>query len=335
MNPIEPIAAALQRAQRILVASHRSPEGDALGSSIALTLGLRSLGKQVTAFNADPVPRSLCFLPRLDVLQRSYAPSYDAVVFCDCAEPERVSAGIVAAVQAPVWIVIDHHCTAVSFGTHCWQDAQAPATSELVLHLLRALGVALTRDMAVCLYTGLLVDTGSFRFSNATERAFRAAADLVAAGAGSSEIATALYENQPLARLKLLRAALGTLEQALDGRLVWITVDRTMLESVGATLEDIEGLVNYPRSLAGCDVAAQFTHLVPGNVRVSLRTSRSHVDVELVARRFGGGGHKHAAGFSLACGLADAKRLVIEAVASMLGEKDPWTESYSSTSPQA
>jgi phosphoesterase RecJ-like protein len=322
-NSLAEIAAAIAASSRIMVTTHRSPDGDGLGAALALARGIRSLGKDSFVYNADPFPKQLRFFPLQELLVADLpAQPVDAVVMCDCAEPERVHPELTERVQAEHWIVLDHHATERLFGTLHHNDEAAPATCEIVLALLKELGAAVTHEMAVCLYAGLAVDTGTFRFSNATARAFRAATELVSAGVDASRVAHYLFEEQPVAKLKLTARALDTLEISLDGRLATLTVDEAMLQSCGAGRQDMDGLVNFPRALAGCAVAA-LLFAEGESTRISLRTSLNEVDVEQVARRFGGGGHQHASGCSIEAPVKSAKAQLEEAVARMLAEKLP------------
>ena len=320
------MAARLRGCRRVFVAGHRSPEGDALGASLGLVLALEKLSIEATLFNADPCPPGLRFLPRVeDRLTRELSPAtrYDVAVLCDCADPQRVADNLLETINAPVWMVLDHHRTESRFEALGHNDPAAPATCELVLQLLGHLGVEVDADIAACLYTGLAVDTGNFRFSNSTVRAFEAAAGLVRAGADAPAIAHQLFEELPASRLRLLGSALQTLEVSQDGRIASLTIDAEMLRQNGATVDDMDGLVHYPRALAGCAAAILYYISGDGAVRVSLRTSLEPVDVEAVARAFGGGGHQHAAGCTLQTDFDEAKRLVEAEVEKMLRRRLP------------
>lgn len=319
-NSLDEVARALQAARSVLVTTHRSPDGDGLGAGLALTRALLKRGARAVHYNLDPCPEALRFLPGSgDIVAALPAEALDAAVIVDCSEPERVAPDLAAQLKPRTWIVIDHHATEAPFGDLRHNDPDAPASAEIVLRLIERLGVALDADMAACLYAGLAVDTGNFRFSNAGVRAFAAAAELAAAGADAPRIAHLLFEEQPVSKLKLTAAALGTLDLALGGALATLTVDEPMLLAAGATLADLDGLVNFPRGLRGCRVAA--VYLVQGEeVRISLRTSVDAVDVERVARGFGGGGHKHAAGCTYHGSLGAAREALAAAVARMLAE---------------
>lgn len=315
---LERIARALSAARRVVLTTHRSPDGDGLGACLGLALGLAKLGKDAVVFNADPCPPALRFLPGAGRITNELPATADAAAVLDCAEPERVADGLTARLTARDWIVLDHHATEREFANLTHNDPAAPASAELVLRLLKLLGVPLDAEIATCLYAGLAVDTGTFRFSNATPRAFAAAAELTAAGADAPAIAHALFEEQPVAKLRLTAAALATLAVSLGGKLCTLAVDDAMLGAAGAGPEHLDGLVNFPRALRGCAVAALYYTGADGVVRVSLRTSVDAVDVESVARAFGGGGHKHAAGCSLAGPLPAAAAQLAGEVERML-----------------
>ena len=324
-SKLSDIAAALAAAKTVLITTHRSPDGDGIGAGMGLLLALEKLGKRASFYNADPVPPSLGFLPFLDRVtdQLGDFSTPDVVVICDCSEPERVASDFLERVKAPVWIVLDHHRTERVFGNYHHNDAAAPSSSELVLRVLDLLNAPIDKDIADCLYTGLAVDTGNFRFSNATERAFLAAARLVGAGTDASYVAHRLFEEQPIEKLRLTSLALDTLELFLGNRLALLSLTQAMLDKAGATPDEMDGLVNFPRSLAGCSVAALLFDPGAGPIRVSLRTSLEPVDVERVARAFGGGGHQHAAGCSIDASLEQAKRLLAAEAEKMLSEINP------------
>lgn len=315
---LERIAAVLAAARTVVLTTHRSPDGDGLGACLGLAQGLDKLGKEVTVFNADACPAALAFLPGAGRLTDRLPAAADAAVVFDCAEPERVADGLTARLAARDWIVLDHHATERDFTPLTHNDPDAPASAELALRVLKLLGAPLDAPTATCLYAGLAVDTGTFRFSNATARAFAAAAELTAAGANASEVAHFLFEEQPPAKLKLTAAVLATLEVALAGKLCTLAADDAMLAATGAGPAELDGLVNYPRALAGCAVAALYFTGADGVVRVSLRTSIDAVDVESVARVFGGGGHKHAAGCSMPGPLPQARVRLAAEVERML-----------------
>ncbi len=308
--------ARLRRAKRVLVTSHSAPDGDAVGSELGFAEFARALGVETVIVNRDPHPASLDFLPGLETIRvqrelpAGFEREFDLVATLECPDLDRPAfAGLD---RLPI-LNVDHHLENALYGEVNVVDEDAPAVGEMVLAMAGAAGVAVTPSMATNLYAALVTDTGDFRYSNATPRAFEAAGRLVAAGARPAEIAEALWEQNPARVVRLTAAVLSTLELLADGRLAVITCDRAMLEATGAQPEDTENLINIPRAIQGVRVAVFLKALRDGAVRVSLR-SRGDLDVQGVARRFGGGGHRNAAGCTLPGSLPDARRTLLDAV---------------------
>ena len=304
----------LRRARRVLVTSHRAPDGDALGSALGLAELLGLLGVEARVVNRDPHPASLGFLPGLDrvevveTLPEGYDREFDLAVVLECPGLDRPG---LAGLEALPLVNIDHHLSNDAYGEVNWIDETAPAVGEMVLRLVQAAGVPFSAGLATNLYTALVTDTGDFRYANTTSRAFTAATTLVLAGAQPHRIADALWEHVPARVIRLTAAALGTLELLAGGRLAVIWCDGEMLERTGALPGDTENLVNYPRSIDGVEVAALLKGFAADTVRVSLR-SRGRVDVRLVASAFGGGGHREAAGCTIPMPLTEARRALLE-----------------------
>ncbi|MDD5563603.1 MAG: bifunctional oligoribonuclease/PAP phosphatase NrnA [Thermoanaerobaculaceae bacterium] len=307
--------ARLRRASRVLVTSHAAPDGDALGSELGFAELARALGIAATIVNRDPHPASLAFLPGLETIRVADLPAgfehdFDLGVLLECPDLDRP--GFAGFGSLPL-LNLDHHLENALYGEVNVVDEDAPAVGEMVLAMAETAGIAVTASMATNLYAALVTDTGDFRYSNATPRAFTAAARLVTAGAKPDAIAEALWEHNPARVVRLTAEVLATLELLAGGRLAVIACDRAMLARAGARPEDTENLVNIPRAIDGVRVAVFLKALADGAVRVSLR-SRGDVDVQSVARTFGGGGHRNAAGCTLKGGLADARRALLAAV---------------------
>ncbi len=288
--------ATLRRVRRLLITSHAAPDGDAIGSELALAELAARLGVEATIVNRDPHPANLDFLPgieRIAVSDRLPPPEHiELVAVLECPGLDRP--GFEGLERWPI-LNVDHHLSNERYGAVNYVDEEAPAVGEMVLRLAQAAGVSLTPTMATNLYVALVTDTGDFRYSNTTPRAFHAAAQLVAAGAVPHRIAEALWEQVPPRLVRLQALVLATLQLEAGGRLATITCDAAMLAQAGAFPQDTENLINVPRAIAGVRVAAFFKAFSPGSVKVSLR-SRGDVDVQAVARTFGGGGHTNAAG---------------------------------------
>jgi phosphoesterase RecJ-like protein len=283
--------------ERFVVTSHARPDGDSIGSALALALGLESLGKTADVFGADPHPRPFGSLPAIDkikVTDRVEGP-YDGVLILECNDLKRP--GLEGLDQYFV-VNIDHHLNTNPFGDLNWVDSSAAAVGELIYHLLLAIDAPITPNIAINLYVAIFTDTGSFQYSNTSAKTFSIVADLVHRGARPSSVAQSIHMTQPQERIKLLGRLLNTLEIHSSGKIASITLTQQMLEETGASPNDIEGMANYPLSINGVDMAAFFRQEPDGSFRVSLRSQESH-DVSMVARLFGGGGHKNAAGLSV------------------------------------
>jgi phosphoesterase RecJ-like protein len=303
---------ALLRHGRCLISTHVSPEGDALGSALALAHALRGLGKEALVVNRDPVPRLLDFLPSQGLFRQvsRVEGEHDLLVVVDCGDLERTA--LFNERRPPLVVNIDHHITNKQFGGINWVEPDAAATAEMIAELLGAMGVPVTSEIALCLFTALLSETGSFRYSNTTPRVFRLAAELAERGVQPAEVAQKIYERNTLPRLKLLGALLERLELNADRTVAWVTIPAELFARTGTTAEDAEDFVNYPRSLEATQVAMLIRDAGPGLVKVSFRAS-GPVDVSAIASQFGGGGHRKAAGCTVAGGIEEVRAKVVAA----------------------
>lgn len=296
---LEKAARVVKTRRRFLVATHRNPDGDALGSALALGLGLERLGKSVTIYNADPVPYSLRFLPGAGRVTShlSSRERFDASFVVDCSELGRVGEVFLSARKnLGTVILLDHHARGKRGGDIRVVDKKAASSGVVVHRLLSRLKVKISTAIATNLYVTLVADTGGFRYANTTSSVLSLASDLIQAGAVPDRINRALHESEPLPRLKLLAQALKRIELHADGRIGVVTVTQGMLRKAGATLEMADDFVDYPRSLASVEVAVLLRES-PQGWRVSLR-SKKRVDVGRMAALLGGGGHVRAAGFT-------------------------------------
>lgn len=306
--------AALRAANDIVLASHINPDGDTLGSMIALGLGLLSLGKKVTMLSADGIPSTLGFLPGAELVQtRTDRRDFDLAIGLDAGDLSRVGVSGDALQSAPLLIDIDHHVTAGQFGQIRLLDSTAAATAEIIYDVLLSLGVALNLPIATNLLCALLTDTGSFRYRNVTPRTMALGGEMIRLGASPDPIAECVFENKPFAGQKLLGRALESLQRSPDGRIVWAHVTQADFADFAATDEMTEGIVGAVRSVQGSDVALFLREMPTGKLRVSLR-SRDPIDVSKVAAEFGGGGHRLASGCTLDGPLADAEAMLVAAV---------------------
>lgn len=309
----------MQAAQRVVIASHVNPDGDSLGSTLALTHALKALDKDVVPLSSDGVPDIYAWLPGAEwVRTGTDRRDFDLAIVCDAGTFDRTGKSQHAALNsAPILMDIDHHLADGPFGDIRVIDDSAAATAELIYPLIRALSAAVGRDLmtraiAECLMTGLITDTGSFRFMNVTPRTFLLAARLQRLGALPAPISEQVFENRSFAGLKLLGRALESLQTTADGRVAWATVTADDFRDLAATDAETEGIVNHVRSARGADVGMLFREVPGKQIRISLR-AREGSDVNRIAAAFGGGGHRLAAGCSIDPPLA-------EAVAAVVGE---------------
>jgi bifunctional oligoribonuclease and PAP phosphatase NrnA len=293
--------------QRFLLTSHARPDGDAIGSALACRQILRLMGKQAEVVLRDGVPRIYQPLPFADDVVRAerVREDYEAAILLECDSIRRTR---LEGLENQFLISIDHHLSGRPFAHVNWIDPQAVATAEMIYKLAREAGVKISPEIATCLYTAVLTDTGSFMFEGTNEHTFALARELVLAGADPARCARSVYFGHSTAKMRLLGAALSDLHR--EGPLAWISVTCEQMEWVGAREEDCEGLVNYALSIQDVEVAAFFRELPDGRFRVSLR-SKGRLNVSAVAEQLGGGGHKCASGCAVDGPLAVAVARVI------------------------
>ncbi len=315
-------AAAITRikaAQKILIVSHANPDGDAIGSTLALGLGLKQLGKAVVMFNEDPLPHSLRFLPHVDELVHKIprAQDIDLVVMVDCSQPHRAGDSFEKlAPQVPVMIVDHHLINGAASDGNCI-DVHAAATGHVVYELLTRMSLKITPSIATLVYTTIVMDTGFFRFSNTTPAVFELAAELVRLGANPADVSQSVLENCPVAQARLLPLVLETMTLEFGGQCATLVLTRQMLEEARATPDMAENFIDYARAIEGVEVAVLFRERENGVYKVSLR-SKKQVNVAALAARFEGGGHIHAAGCTIKKPLPDVRTVVLSAIESVL-----------------
>ena len=273
----------------------------------------------MTVWSEDPVPYNYRFLPGAATVVQTLPPgaSFDHTYILDLSEHSRLGKGFPSAGLGTV-VNIDHHATGGGLGDLRVRDAGASATGELVFYLLEAAGLPITKAIATNIYCAVLTDTGSFHYGNSSPAAFEVAGRMVAAGAEPWRVASAVYEDEPFARYDLLGRALGTLTVSCGGKFATLAVTRGMYRAAGATKEMTDQFVNYARAIRGVEIAAFFRELPDGRFKVSMR-SRGSVDVSAIGVRFGGGGHRNAAGGELEGPLDRAGRTLELAAAAVLG----------------
>jgi phosphoesterase RecJ-like protein len=302
VRQMDAILKALQQGERFLVCSHARPDGDAVGSMLAMGMLIRQMGKRADLVSADRVPNIYRALPGAQEIRSSlrvHGP-YDAAILLECDGLARTS--LQGLEKFPI-LNIDHHASGRAFGHLNWIDQRAASVGELVYRLVKAAGATVTREMATCLYVTVLTDTGGFCYGSTQASTFELARELVLAGADPIRIAQNVYFSTATSKLLLLGAALNNLKR--DGRLAWLWVTHQDMVRTCAAEEDCEGIVNFALAISGVEAAAFLRELPERRIRLSLR-SKGQVDVAAIAERMGGGGHKSAAGCTLEGPLSQA-----------------------------
>ena len=313
---IKQIINQLLKSKHVLLASHTDPDGDAVGSTIAMGLLLSATDKKITFYNESLIPAVYRFLPRVEMIENNInmAADFDTAVILDCSNLQRIGTAISIVNDIPSVINIDHHISNSHFGNFQMIDTSASSTAELVYTLIKSMGVEIDKAIATSIYTGILTDTGSFRFSNTNEAAFAICHEMVEKGVDPSDVARHVYGRYSLGRIKLLNLALDSIEIFHNGKLSIMTITQEMLRKTGTRAEDIDGLINYARRIEDVKIAALIHEKQngrnklkdSGEFHVSLRSDGT-VDVAAIAATFGGGGHTTAAGFEVQSGLAEIK----------------------------
>ena len=339
MNDIEEISAAILNSENMLLASHENPDYDALGSMLALAIGLKSIGKDIELYNSNKIPNQLKFLPEWKIIKNELSQlkgNYDSILLLDCTDIYRPGkefgdyintylgsrSGSDQKSENLKLIIIDHHNTNSADSDISLVDVDAASTGILVYKLLRAIGIEINKDIADCLLSTIIGDTGSFRYSNTNSEALKIAGELLEAGADLPMITRAIYENEPLNKIKLISEALNTLEIDETAKIASVYVDESMYKMTDTSREDTEGIVNILRSIDGVSVAIFFKQdPINGSStptwKVSLR-SKYDVDVSKIAQEFGGGGHIKAAGFSIEGSINKVKNDVLQSVKKVI-----------------
>ncbi|MEI8313814.1 MAG: bifunctional oligoribonuclease/PAP phosphatase NrnA [Verrucomicrobiota bacterium] len=311
----------MRREQSFLILNHYRPDGDAIGSQLALTMVLQGLGKTVEAWNDDEVPAKFKFLPGANLITRPPATpkAFDVVITLDTSTWQRVGTAADKIAGKKHFINIDHHVSNEKFAQLNWIVPAAPASGQIVFDLIKRGGFTLTPEIAQCLFAAISTDTGSFMFGNTTASCLRAAAELVETGINVGELSRHVYESYPYARLRMLQMALADLKLTDHKHTAYFWLTNDMFTNSGAKREDTEGLIDFARAIEGVVVALLFEELEEvGKFRVSFRSKNPKVDVNSIARHFGGGGHREAAGARLTGLPKEIETKVLAAVTAAL-----------------
>src|SRR5713101_3962263 len=299
----------IEAKRKFAITSHRRPDGDSLGSSLGLYWLLRALDKDVEVIMCDPVPHAYQQLPGAKNVRVTPAVdnSYHAVFVIECSDVTRPG---LEELEKQFVVNIDHHSTTALFGKINWIDSTASAVGEMIYNLCKATGVRVTKEIAECVYTALLTDTGSFHYSNTTERTFKIASELVRTGVKPAKTAEAIFGSYQWPKIELLSHVLATAKRDDTGHVAWMWQTIEMQEQTKACDEDADGFVNYPLAVGEVEATALFKETSAGVYRTSLR-SKGDVNVAKVAEQFGGGGHRNAAGCTLKGDLAELEQKLV------------------------
>ena len=319
-SKFEEIGLILREHQRFAVLSHVRPDGDALGSQLALALSLKQLGKEVRVWNEDGMLEKYSFLPRAELLTKppSAPEVVDVAIALDTAIQNRLGTALAAVESAKIWINIDHHLSNPCYGDVVYVDPAAPATAEIVFRLIKSQGLPFNRDIAENLYAAISTDTGSFQYPQTSARTFEIAAELIRAGLDVGRLSQQLYENYPRRRLELLRELLRTMRFERGGRVASFSLSSKTAAELGVLPEDNEGLIDHLRAIRGVIVAVFFEELADGKVRISMRSKSDVVNVCAICQKFGGGGHTLAAGARVRGTLDEVEEKVLEEIGEVL-----------------
>ena len=320
-STFEEIGRAFREHQRFAILSHVRPDGDALGSQLALALSLKQLGKDVRVWNEDGMLEKYSFLARAQLLTKppSGPEDVDVAIALDTAIQNRLGTAFPAIRTAKIWINIDHHPSNPGYGDLVYVDPTAPATGQILFELIKSERLPFDRAIAENLYVAISTDTGSFQYPNTTARTFEIAAELVRAGVDVGRINQQVYENYPRRRVELLRELLRTMRFEGGGRVASFSLSLKTAAELGVLPEDNEGLIDHLRAIRGVIVAVFFEELTDGKVRVSMRSKSEKTDVCAICQKFGGGGHTLAAGARVRGSLAEVEQRILEAICNVVG----------------
>jgi phosphoesterase RecJ-like protein len=312
---VNKIIAAIDEGQNFLITAHVRLDGDALGSELAFYLMLKDMGKKAVIYNQDETPQQYSFLPGAQniVHELGDVGLYDVGIVLDCSNLERVGEKFAQIEKIKTLINIDHHVSNGGFCKLSMLDGQASSTGELLCRLMREMRCNMTKDICTNLYAAIITDTGGFRYASTHQDTLRAAGDLVEKGANPQWISENIYENDSPARLKLLAKVLETMSLDLGNKVGSLFVTQEALSQTGSSLDHAEGFVDIPRTVKGIDISVLYTQLENKYFKISLR-SKGQINVEKVAKKFGGGGHINAAACRIKGDIEEVKSLIFAAI---------------------
>jgi phosphoesterase RecJ-like protein len=324
MNPttsnsstIQQIIEAIRSRQRFVLSSHSRPDGDSIGSQLAMAYALRALGKQVSVVNSDAAPAPLKTFPGVPEIEiaSSVSEEFDAAIIMECGDLARTG---VTGLDRFFVVNIDHHPGNTEYGQINWFDSSAAACGEMVYDLIRALAVPFSHEIATHIYLAILTDTGSFHYSSISPRTFDICKQSLLAGVDPVAVARNVYDSNNMGRLKLFGSVLSAMQLDPTGRIAIVYLDHEMARAAGGTYEDTEGLINLPLTVKEIQAVVFFKQSEGDEYRVSMR-SKGEIDIGSVAKEFGGGGHKNAAGCTVRGGIDALQKLLVEKIETAIG----------------
>ncbi len=312
MNELEKIAS---NSSSIAITSHINPDGDSIGSILALWFALKQRYKNVEAFINEKLPDRYSFLPQAKHIKKYEdvkGKKFDLFFALDCGNEKRLGNGIEIMEKSKIVVNIDHHISNTKFGDINIVDIYSSSTCEMIYSVIKDMGLAIDQQIATCIYTGIVTDSGNFMYDNVTEKTHLIVAELMRTGIAKQDIIYNLYQKKSVNSLRFLGYSLTNMDIELGGRLVIFRVPSGLLEKFNISNDDVEGLVNYGRDIESADIAASITETGNGEVKLSFRSKHDDVDVRAFAQLFNGGGHKKASGAVLTSTLDEAKDQVVE-----------------------
>jgi bifunctional oligoribonuclease and PAP phosphatase NrnA len=306
------LVTALRARRRFVISSHARPDGDSIGSQLAMAYALKAMGKEAVVVNADPAPAPLMAFPGVPdiVIAPAVEGEFDAAIIMECGNLERTG---VAGLERFFVVNIDHHPGNSGYGQINWFDAGAAACGEMVFELVRRLEVPLSPEIATHIYLAILTDTGSFHYSSISPQTFDICREALEAGVDPVLVARNVYDSNNMGRLKLFGAVLSAMQIDQTGRIAIVYLDHEMARAAGGTYEDTEGLINLPLTVKEIEAVLFFKQDEGDRYRVSMR-SKGEVDIGAVAKEFGGGGHKNAAGCTVTGAVDALQKLFVEKI---------------------
>lgn len=312
MNKLKEI---VLNSESIAITSHVDPDGDSIGSVLALSLALKQICKNVEVFINEQLPSRYAFLPQSDSI-KSYKnlkdKNFDLFIALDCGDKERLGNTVEVMEKSKIVVNIDHHISNTEFGDINIIDTNSSSACEIVYNIIKNMGLLINQQIATCIYTGIITDSGNFMYDNATYKTYLIAAELIKANINKQEIIYNLYQKKSTNNLRFLGYSLTNMEIKLDGRLAIFQIPLELLKKFNIPKDDVEGIVNYGRDIDGVEIAVSIRETDNDKVKLSFRSKHNEVDVRALAHLFNGGGHKKAAGATIVDTLDGAKSQVIE-----------------------